>query len=189
MAECFWTDMVGCAEDCAAPAPTYGYFCWDTNANEGDSATTRRVTFGDTFAEAMGLCPPASNPDFLDVSIVHVVVYISGTGDVLACDWRHTVIAAHGETTDTSLDGCMPDYVWKEENFYATTASATAAADVNYAIPIVNDGAGDYPSFSFDDLCTLSGLPTGDNGAFKVMIRDNVTGNLYLGGGAQNTCY
>lgn len=174
---CFWTDFVGCMEECTPPQPGYGL------AYSANNSDYLYVDFAKTLDDAQNGIP------IPDTTLILVSFDLCRTpNDYSGCAFNATGIAMRGESDGT------PYFFW----------SATVPAITLYNIPhFTGQGAehlhwdGQYPGintfngtaeFHFSVLTDLLGSSDSSPGALACVFKDAATGDLYYATGNQNYC-
>lgn len=174
MADCFWTDFVGCVEDCATPAPVAGppVLLW----------------IGSISGAGDGLVPFPSSGTLPDGAYQFdtVTAYPDGTFNS-GCDWSSGSLLM---TTDPTLAGTT----WVDPSTSATyTWALPASLSLGAGVTGANIALGVAPGpvgINSKDLFTQIGYDDG-NSAFAILatLRNLDTGDTWEATCLADTCY
>lgn len=181
MDDCFWTDMVGCAEDCAPPPAQSAYMdCDYTNSN------TAHVT----------IYPAADAVPFTgDVTVVSARSWRADqAADSTACDWKPYVINANGQAVDDAVpdNGVVESHTFKPESYFSGTGTLFTG-DVGLVAADNMDGTRDMAiatlllamGFENDTDHTQSNY----GGGTLVLVLTDGAGEHYIATGIYSSCF
>ncbi len=171
---CFWTDFVGCSEDCGGDTPSF--YVGLVGYRSGAAALGLFGAFDDWSNGLQGIDPSQA-------VVTDITFYTAN--DSINCVWLNKLIAVHGEPDGTFVEN------WNQTlsplEVFLPDVGTTHTGSGSLAITDIDEN--NY--FLLDQATVAAFTDYGgfDDGVFTITVFDPQTGSTFTGCGGLTGCF